>query len=83
MCEKNERGRTAQHELEILRMSLLRIAQALQADVRLPGHNLNVTADRGEYGFDHEVEACKQNNGWNRVAAACMSRAEVRNPRED
>lgn len=73
---ENERGRTAQQELEILRMSLVRIAQALDTRDNLPGSDIQMQ-DRDDYGHANEVEACQQDAGWNALAASCVGMAHA------
>jgi hypothetical protein len=71
---KNERGRTPQQELEILRMSLIRVAQALDVHAAIPGSHI-MLQDRDDYGHEQEVEACRQDAGWNGFAACCVQMA--------
>ena len=75
MSETNERGRTARQELEILRMSLIRIAQALGGCSELPGSSINLR-DRDKYGITEEAAACKYDGGWNTFAADCVQLAK-------
>ena len=65
MLEVNERGRTAEQELEILRCSIGRVAQ-----------RLNVQLDWLQVIDDDLFALTKQDKGWNALCAALIDRVD-------